>query len=329
MTPDAVDLDEHDVSVVLPTYNGAAYIIAQLDSIVRQTLRPREIVIVDDSSSDSTLESVYEYVAERTPDSLSFSIYRNPSRLGVTESFSRGIRLATGSFVALADQDDIWQANKLAYSINALILHEGVFVAGSDVHPFWAESANSKKTLFDALRLPQPVRSGDPRAVLAWLLKENFLPGMTLIARASFLKTALPVGSGWFHDHWFTLLAASQSGLAVMDIVLVEYRQHSNNVIGTGNRSRARSRKMKTMEPDWNSLLLRSKRFEIDPALMSLVRARAHFAVDTSRENITIRRALWHAVHGSYLRFDKRPLRALCRDCITAISALLRNSSSD
>ncbi len=92
----------HSISIALCTYNGAAYIAEQLDSILGQTLPPDEIVIVDDGSTDDTPGIVREY-AEKYGN---IHFFENEDRLGFVRNFSRAISLTKGDYVALSDQDD-------------------------------------------------------------------------------------------------------------------------------------------------------------------------------------------------------------------------------
>ena len=93
------------VSVVMATYNGAAFIDEQLRSLAAQTVLPSELVVSDDGSTDGTLVHV-ERFAEVAP--FPVLVLRNTEPLGYGENFLRAARLATGDCIALCDQDDVW-----------------------------------------------------------------------------------------------------------------------------------------------------------------------------------------------------------------------------
>ena len=121
------------VAVVVATYNGATYLLAQLESIALQTHKPAQIIIVDDASSDDTVRIANNFAIEH-PNVL---VVQNETRLGYIKNFEKGMLLATASYVALSDQDDIWVPHKLetllaniggqmlAYSDSELIDAEG------------------------------------------------------------------------------------------------------------------------------------------------------------------------------------------------------------
>lgn len=97
------------ISVVLCTYNGERYLGEQIDSILRQTLQPIEIIIQDDCSTDSTWKLICDY-AEK------FSLikaYRNKTNLRAHANFILAFQKASGDYIAPSDQDDIWMDNKL------------------------------------------------------------------------------------------------------------------------------------------------------------------------------------------------------------------------
>jgi len=105
------------VSVALCTYNGAAYLGEQLDSIVAQSRPPDELVVCDDGSTDGTVGLLQAFVPEAP---FPVRLYRNERNRGFAKNFERAISLCTGDFIALSDQDDVWKPEKLARLATAL-----------------------------------------------------------------------------------------------------------------------------------------------------------------------------------------------------------------
>src|ERR1700728_3850120 len=103
------------VSVVIPTYNRAATIGRTLDSVVRQTHRPLEIIVVDDGSSDDTLRAV-----DRQGCTVPLTVLALGDNQGAAAARNQGIALARGDFVAFLDSDDEWQPDKIAKQLAAL-----------------------------------------------------------------------------------------------------------------------------------------------------------------------------------------------------------------
>ena len=111
---------EKKVSVVMTTYNGEKYIREQLDSIIAQTYPIHELIIQDDCSSDGTV-AICRWYADRYPF---IHVYLNEHNLGYNKNFETAAMRATGHYVALSDQDDIWFKDKIAKQVAAIGDHD-------------------------------------------------------------------------------------------------------------------------------------------------------------------------------------------------------------
>ncbi len=100
------------VSVVIPVYNGAAYVADAIRSALNQTRPPVECLVIDDGSNDATPEVVSEFGDHVT--------YVREERGGVSAARNRGARLARGALVAFLDHDDWWLPTKLERQLEAL-----------------------------------------------------------------------------------------------------------------------------------------------------------------------------------------------------------------
>ena len=98
------------ISVAMCTFNGEKFLEAQLDSVAQQTLKPIELVVCDDGSSDDTQAIVVRF-AQSAPFAVRY--ISNPSRLGYRLNFMNAARQCTSDLIAFCDQDDIWCADKL------------------------------------------------------------------------------------------------------------------------------------------------------------------------------------------------------------------------
>lgn len=101
------------VSVAMTTYNGEKFLREQIDSILNQTYQNLEIVICDDCFTDGTFGILEEY--ERRDSRI--KLRRNERNLGFIKNFEQAVSLCTGEFIALSDQDDIWEPWKLEESV--------------------------------------------------------------------------------------------------------------------------------------------------------------------------------------------------------------------
>jgi glycosyltransferase involved in cell wall biosynthesis len=118
------------VSVCLPVYNAGKYLNKCLDSIVSQTLKPIELIIVDDCSSDDSWESIQKY-AKNYPW---IRVFRNPKNLGVSDTFNFAVAQAKSSYIARMDADDIMLPGRLSLQKNYLDSHHGTVIVGGQCY---------------------------------------------------------------------------------------------------------------------------------------------------------------------------------------------------
>lgn len=219
------------LSVALCTYNGAEFIEAQLNSILGQTLKPDEIIICDDLSTDRTVE-IINAVANAT--SIPVKLFVNPERLGVIHNFEQAISKCTGDLVALSDQDDIWLPEKLQVSVEAL--DKARTFTSSDtpilVHSDLMLVDRTGNLIANSYRAHQGIRpaGADP---LPGLLLRNSVTGCTILMNQALLKAALPFPrSVLMHDWWLALVAAACGRVIELPQATMLYRQHDGNVVG-------------------------------------------------------------------------------------------------
>ncbi|RTZ07235.1 glycosyltransferase [Flavobacterium sp. GSP27] len=111
------------ISVCLASYNGAKFIELQLESIIKQLHHDDEIIIVDDCSSDNTLEIIMSINDERV------KIFLNEINRGHVFSFGRSISLATKDIIFMSDQDDIWIDGRVALMKSKLVNSDAMLVS--------------------------------------------------------------------------------------------------------------------------------------------------------------------------------------------------------
>jgi glycosyltransferase involved in cell wall biosynthesis len=110
---------EADVSVLLATYNHASYLPRALDSFLAQSVRPREIIIVDDTSPDATPSILADYAQRES----SIRVLRNDRNRGANQSFCRALANATGKYVYFAGADDFVRPGFIEKSMAMLERH--------------------------------------------------------------------------------------------------------------------------------------------------------------------------------------------------------------
>lgn len=213
------------------TRNGARFVEAQLRSILVQSVQPVEIVVSDDASSDDTLAVIRSVMLER-PD-IALVVLDNAVPLGVTKNFERAVSAATGTIIALSDQDDLWHSDRLERALSEFGARPSLALIFGDARLVDADGVSLGHDLFDVLEIGQieldAIHRGDAFAVL---LKRNLVTGATVAFRRSLLDAALPFPSEWVHDEWLAIIAAATTGVDAVEAILIDYRQHGANEIG-------------------------------------------------------------------------------------------------
>ena len=102
-------MQEGLVSIVTPVYNAERFIKETIDSVIAQTYKNWEMILVDDCSSDSSAEIIDEYVIS---DSR-IKYMKNAENSGAAVSRNAGIEAAEGQYIAFVDSDDVWESEKL------------------------------------------------------------------------------------------------------------------------------------------------------------------------------------------------------------------------
>lgn len=225
------------VSVAMATYNGARYIREQLDSIIGQTYPNIEIVLVDDGSSDSTMQILEQY-RQQYPF---ISVHRNEVNMGVTPTFEKAISLCKGEYIALSDQDDIWMPEKISVLVKEIGQHDAVYGNSLLVD---VQGTSLNKTFSDLMNI-QTYYCGSP------FLLSNSVPGHAMLMKRSFVEKVLPLPKNIFFDLWLGFCAAGNNGIRYVDQILVHYRQHDANVVGTVKSSNKKKKRTKYDEFDF------------------------------------------------------------------------------
>lgn len=102
------------ISVIIPTFNRLHVIQRAIDSVLRQTYRPEEVIVVDDGSTDKTVDFL------RKQYSTEIHILRNTENQGVSAARNLGINESRSDWIALLDSDDEWFPDKLNQQVSAL-----------------------------------------------------------------------------------------------------------------------------------------------------------------------------------------------------------------
>lgn len=109
------------VSVIIPVYNSSKHIRECLDSVIKQTYKNLEIILVDDNSTDDSVEIIKSYNDKR------IKLIESKENVGAAESRNKGVKEATGNYICFIDSDDFWKLNKIEKQVRFIKNKEFIY----------------------------------------------------------------------------------------------------------------------------------------------------------------------------------------------------------
>lgn len=211
----------------MTTYNGERFVEAQLRSILSELDENDEIIITDDCSNDKTVEII------RSINDRRVKLTVNDVNLGYIENFKKSISLATGKYVFLSDQDDIWPKGRVSLMLDELRNSQKSLIVGnmmvftensSQMHPFFMQQKrkNNRHYLRNFGRM---LIGGIPYFGCCMLLDDKL--------KELFLKN---FDKGISHDIQLAILANKNNIIYHIEDVVTFRREHDFNVTKSNRR---------------------------------------------------------------------------------------------
>ena len=208
------------ISVCLATYNGEKYLREQLDSILCQLSGTDEIIISDDGSKDATIKIINSFNDNR------IHLYHNQGKHGVVSNFENALAKASGDFIFLSDQDDVWMNDKVEKCIRLLNDYDLI------VHNAEIVNGNCENTGHDFFSLR------DSKGGFWNNIYKNRFVGCCMSFKKQLLNYVLPFPSKiLWHDMWIGLIAEKHFKVYFSPIPLIMFRRHGGNTSQTSEKS--------------------------------------------------------------------------------------------
>jgi glycosyltransferase involved in cell wall biosynthesis len=203
------------ISVITAVYNGASHIEETIESILNQTLGDFEYIIIDDASSDDSVERILGYTDSR------IKLIRNAVNSRLVNTRNRGLNMSSGRYIALIDHDDV--ADKSRFEIQ-----HGFLDKESDFILVGSQSENIDED--GALLAPRIAREDTPEQLLVRLLFRNPFVNSTLFFRRGgenpmSYRPEFPLAE----DYDFITRIAQRGKINIVPDKLIKYRIHSAN----------------------------------------------------------------------------------------------------
>lgn len=210
-----------NISIVIPSYNQADYLEDAIESAYNQSLPPYEILIVDDGSTDGSLDIAKRYEFKEFPGIESPVRVISQTNRGLPSARNTGIMNAKGDYIQFLDADDILMENALA-KINQEILRSNADI----VAPSFVEFGKSNREVILA------------GFTMEDLKQANRLPYFCCIKKSALVEIggySTKMVWGWEDYHlWFNLFSRGKS-IAILQEPLVKYRVKDHSMIHEAN----------------------------------------------------------------------------------------------
>jgi glycosyltransferase involved in cell wall biosynthesis len=223
-----VSSETPQISVIIYSYNFEKYLEESIESILAQTLRPYEIIICDDHSTDKSWDIICKY-RKNYPELI--SAYRHNTNIGMTANGNFGFKLIKGELISWLDGDDRWLPKKLELEWRTLKKNPAAKIAYSNVCII--NSSGQKTRIWDNGKNPGPP-SGD---AFVQVFSKDFFPNSTSVFRNHLMYCSLFDEIGYldeqleiFIDWDLKIRATAKFPLIYTNEPLVEYRLHEKGI---------------------------------------------------------------------------------------------------
>lgn len=234
------------ISVAMALYNSIKFVEEQLDSIVNQSVSVDEVIIIDDCSTDGTIEYVNNYI--NNYDLLNWVVLTHEKNKGYIDTFFEAISKCQGDIILLCDHDDVWFPDKVKMIKEVFEREKDVLMLATsfeqidkngEIIPIKQKKGRSNNNL-----IRRRVKNGDVNKMqLQDVIVYNISPGCTCAISGKIKNEMLMNRCMLPHDWTLSILAACHGGLYYLDKPTTKYRIYDNNTIGLGHEGRYEKRR--------------------------------------------------------------------------------------
>ncbi|MFC1730874.1 glycosyltransferase [candidate division KSB1 bacterium] len=197
-----------EISVIIPVYNAEKYIAEALESVLNQSVKPFEIIVIDDGSTDDTIKEIEKFGSQ-------FQIIRQENK-GTAAARNAGINISKGSFLTFIDADDLWMP-----------IHQDILLGAFDEDP----DLKMVLGMVEQFISPELVNRNKPSFQNSSEVLIGYHPGAMLIKRDAFNKIGL------FNEtlkvseviEWFARANEANIKTKIIDSVVYKRRLHTSN----------------------------------------------------------------------------------------------------
>lgn len=235
------------IEILLATYNGERFLPEQIESITSQSFKDYNILASDDNSSDCTFEILRSY--ESVLGEKIKVVQSNTH--SAKENFYNLLDMADAEYIALCDQDDFWQSDKLEKSLKAVQRLERRYgketpiLVHSDLEIVDENLNSQNKKMSELTGISEAIKYAKKESKYLYTISteksfsrylvENNITGNTVIINKALLDIYKRPEVSFMHDWWLGMIAFTFGKVGYLNECLVKYRQHESNELGAKN----------------------------------------------------------------------------------------------
>jgi len=211
------------VSVIMPNFNHARFLVDSIQSVLGQTLSDLELIIVDDCSSDHSSEIIGRFSAV----DARIKVMRHERNQGLSRSRNHALELAAGELIAFCDADDIWESDKLELQVRLLESHPNYGLVYADSLIIDEQGAPTGRRFSEIYGLPK-TPSG---SLFGDLVHGNFINILSVLMRKECVRQVGPFDERvrWVQDWWYWLQLSRRHLFLYLPRPLAKYRVHGRS----------------------------------------------------------------------------------------------------
>lgn len=225
------------VSVVMPLYNGEKYINEAINSVLSQTYKNFELILVEDGSTDNTLNKITLYNDPR------IRLFINKKNRGISFATNKGVSESKGKYIALLDDDDIAEKDRLMLQVSYMEEHEDIDILGGRT-----TYINEAGKILDYSCIPRK----NPKYIKAMLLFEcmDFMNGTAMIRKQFIHSNNLSYEENCFgmQDFKFYIDSSKVGKISTINHFLLKHRLHGENTTDRSFQQKGTERAQKYAE---------------------------------------------------------------------------------
>lgn len=218
------------VSVIIPSYNHAQYIIETLNSVIRDSYKNKEIIILDDGSQDNSLQIIKDWILLHSKE-VNIKLFNRENR-GVCRTLNELIDLCTGDYILPLASDDLLTNDTITERIK-ILQNSGKMVVVSDAEVINEQSIITYKSMLTDFHNAKKDKYKTEAGLLDEILFNFAISGaVVMMDKKIFSLVGKYPEDLKGEDFYFYVSSAAANQIIFFDKVVSKYRIHSNNTSG-------------------------------------------------------------------------------------------------